>query len=450
MHSATDTKTINKNILQLALPMAGTQLITMGSGFLCMTMLATLGHEVLAASALIFSISISLVVSGFSFLFSLCILVGHAYGAKDYLAIGGLVQQSWALALLLSIPIMLIFWYIYPLLIFFGQNVAIAKIVEEFMHANIWRVVPLYLAVCNQQLCYGVHKQKIDLIANILGVIVLLLSAYMLIFGKFGCPALGAAGLGYAISLQALFYFLFTTSCLVFMKDFKSFKLFQFRFHQHWNDLARLFKIGWPISVQISGEMLSFTVCSIFIGWLSTNALAAAQIIFQYEFLIVVPYFALSQAGGILIGQAFGSKQFSDIKNIGYSCLHVAIVISILVGVLFISFPKPFTSLYLNINNPVNAPIVYLASILFIVLALSQILDAIRHVLIGILRGLFDSRYPMFVSLASIWLFGIPLSYLLAFPLQWGVVGIMIGSTIGMLIGMIILLFRWRKLSEKF
>jgi Na+-driven multidrug efflux pump len=52
----------NKKILSLSLPMAGIQLITVASGFLCMTMLAQLGEEVLAASALIFSIQMSIIV----------------------------------------------------------------------------------------------------------------------------------------------------------------------------------------------------------------------------------------------------------------------------------------------------------------------------------------------------------------------------------------------------
>jgi MATE family multidrug resistance protein len=77
-----------KRIFALALPMAGTQFVNVGSGFLCMVMLAALGHDVLAASALIVSTQLSIMVSGMSLLFSLSVLVGHAYGAKDHAAIG--------------------------------------------------------------------------------------------------------------------------------------------------------------------------------------------------------------------------------------------------------------------------------------------------------------------------------------------------------------------------
>jgi MATE family multidrug resistance protein len=60
-----------------------------------MVMLAQLGHEVLAASALIFSTQLSIMVSGMSILFSISVLVGHAYGAKNDLSIGNYVQQGW-------------------------------------------------------------------------------------------------------------------------------------------------------------------------------------------------------------------------------------------------------------------------------------------------------------------------------------------------------------------
>lgn len=124
----------NKKILTLALPMAGSQLINVASGFLCMTMLATLGHEVLAASALIFSTQLSIMVTGMSILFSLGVLIGHAYGAKSYADIGTFLQQGWTLALIISMPAMLLCWYIEPILIFFDQSQTIAHILQTYFH----------------------------------------------------------------------------------------------------------------------------------------------------------------------------------------------------------------------------------------------------------------------------------------------------------------------------
>lgn len=442
-----DPSRVNNRIIQLALPMAGTQLITMGSGFLCMTMLAQLGHNVLAASALIFSISMAIILIGMSLLFSLSILVGHAYGAKDFLGVGTLVQHGWLLAIILSIPIMIIFWNIYPILVFFGQEKFISQIVQEFFRANIWRATPILLAVCNQQLCYGVHKQKIDMIANLIGIVVLVCSSYLLIFGKWGFPHLGVAGFGYATALQAWFYFLFTTACLYFIPDFNRFHLFQFRLHHNWQTLAYLFKTAWPISLQINGEMFSFLISATFIGWLGTESLAAYQVLLQYNFLIVIPIFALSQASGILIGQAYGSKKFMDIRKLGLGSLRISVVITLIAAMILILFPKMLASVYLDVNNPANAATVHLIILLFLILAFAQFLDGIRNVLTGALRGQLDTRFPMIIGLVSLWLIGMPLGYLFAFPLHGGVIGIISGWTVGILIGTIVLTYRWHRMS---
>src|ERR1700733_5915572 len=111
----TSIKTATKKIIPLALTMAGTQLLTVASGFLCMIMLSHLGHEVLAASALMISTQITIMVIGMSILFSLSLLIGHAYGAKNFEAIRNFLQQGWMLAVFISIPVILLFWFIGPL-----------------------------------------------------------------------------------------------------------------------------------------------------------------------------------------------------------------------------------------------------------------------------------------------------------------------------------------------
>ena len=122
-------KQMSKRIFSLALPMTGSSLISVASSFLCMAMVAQLGTEVLAASALMFGIELSIVVTGISILFSLSVLIGHAYGEKNNSAIGVYLQQGWTLSLLLSLPMIFIFWHIKEILIYCGQSENIANIV---------------------------------------------------------------------------------------------------------------------------------------------------------------------------------------------------------------------------------------------------------------------------------------------------------------------------------
>lgn len=444
------TRQISAKILSLAVPMTAIQLITVASGFLCMVMLARLGHDVLAASALIYSTQMSIIVIGMSILFSLSVLVGHAYGEKNYASIGNYVQQAWTLGVLISLPIMLIFYRIETLLLFCGQLKSIVLVVKQFFHAYAWGVIPTMLLVCNQQFCYAVHKQKLIIYTSFISIVILLFFAYGLIFGKFGMPNLGVAGLGYAMAAQNWFAFLFTMLCFYYFDYFKQFDLFNYRVHKNWNYLVRMFQIGWPISFQTGGEMLSFFISAAIIGWLGTVSLAAYQVINQYRFLVLIPLFALSQASGILVGQAFGAKQYYEIQKIGGISMVISLIASLFIGCLFFFMPKALASAYLDVNAPANAETVKLILSLFSITAFALIVDSFRNVLIGAVRGLLDTRVPMLVTLLSLWLIGIPLSYFLAFNLNWGVIGVAIGSASGMLIGAIIMWFRWRRLSRHY
>lgn len=432
-----------KKIVSLALPMAGSQFINVASGFLCMAMLATLGHEVLAASALIFSTQLSIMVSGMSILFSLSVLVGHSYGAKEYATIGNYVQQAWTLALLISVPIMVLFWNMDSVLLFFGQSKEIATIVHAYFHAFIWAVIPGLLSTCNMQFGYGIHKKALIVSTSIMSVLILLFTAYVLIFGKWGFPQLGVAGLSYATFAQYSFFFIFTTLFFFWEKSFDRFELFHYRVHQHLDHFVKMFKIGWPICVQMGGEMLSFFVSGIMIGWIGTTALAAFQIVNQYYFLTVIPIFSLSQASGILVGHACGAKQFHEVKKLSHASIAMTLLASSFIAIVFLTFPKALTAFYMNVQDPANTATLHLTVLIFFIIAFSQIFDAVRNVLIGILRGLFDTRFPMYMSLFTIWIIGMPLSYLLAFPLHYGAIGFVVGGMIGMLGGLTAMIYRW-------
>jgi MATE family multidrug resistance protein len=78
------------------------------------------------------------------------------------------------------------------------------------------------------------------------------------------------------------------------------------------------------------------------------------------------------------------------------------------------------------------------------------IFDGVRNTFIGATRGLFDTKYPMYMGLLAIWLLGVPLSYLLGFIFHLGVVGIMLGTLFGITVGSLIMLYRWHIISNKY
>jgi MATE family multidrug resistance protein len=443
-------KSVAKKLFTLAWPMASIQFITIAGMFLTMMMLSKLGHQVLAASALIFSTQVTLIIVGSSLLFSLSILVSHAFGAKDYLGIGNFVQQGWTLGTIIAVPMVVCALSIKKILIIMGQKPEIAELVQQYFHVYVFAIPAIMLVMTNQQFCYGIRQQSLVTLNNRISTGLLLLCAYAFIFGKFGLPTLGIQGAALAMVVASWFTVFFMMVNFIIKPQYQVFELFRYRVHQNWHYLYKMFQIGWPISLQISAELICFSALAVMVGWLGTSALAAYQIVTQYNSLIVVPLFALAQASGVIIGQACGAEEYADIKKLGHASLLMASVVTLVTAIIFLTMPKLLSSFYLEPNDIHYKETLHLVVILFAIMAVIQIFDGLRNVMTGALRGLFDTRFPMWIGVFALWSISIPCAYLLAFKLHWGIAGISVGMGIGMLAGLIAILWRWQKLALDF
>jgi MATE family multidrug resistance protein len=432
-----------KNVFNLSLPMAGSRFLQMLSGFVATMMVSHLGRDVIASCALINATLAAVILIFLSIVFSLSFIVGQSFGAKNYDEVGSLVQQGMFLSFILALTMMICFWYADDVLGWFHQKPEMLMYVRQYFHALMWGAIPIMTQSCLEQFCYGILKQRLVIVINLLSVIIGIPTAYILIFGKFGMPALGVKGLGLTFAIQAWFDFIVLGICCSVMQDFKKFELFKKRAYKGFFYAKKIFRIGWPMSVQFGGELGAFFVITMMIGWLGTDALAAVQITQQWMYLIIVPVFAMSEAAGILVGQAVGAKKYGELSSISNASLIISLGIVMICNVGFIFFPHFFASFYMNASDANNMAIMKLIPPLFILMAVTLIFNSMRDVISGSLRGLFDTQFPMRIGLFVMWCLVLPIGYLFAFPLHLNVVGFRIGSNIGLFIGAIILLWRW-------
>lgn len=113
-------------------------------------------------------------------------------------------------------------------------------------------------------------------------------------------------------------------------------------------------------------------------------------------------------------------------------------------AVVFLVVPRPLIELYTR-----DPQVLAVGPSLLWLAAAFQIFDGIQTVSTGALRGLGETRIPMFVNLVGYWVLGLPLGFLLCFALHWGIYGIWIGLTVALIIIACTLLFRWNKDSTR-
>ena len=100
---------------------------------------------------------------------------------------------------------------------------------------------------------------------------------------------------------------------------------------------------------------------------------------------------------------------------------------------------------FLSPDDPQRALIVPLGATLLMVAALFQLADGGQAMAMGLLRGIQDTKMPLFIAAVSYWLIGIPLSYALAFLAGFEGVGLWFGMVAGLSVAALALLVRfWR------
>jgi MATE family multidrug resistance protein len=106
---------------------------------------------------------------------------------------------------------------------------------------------------------------------------------------------------------------------------------------------------------------------------------------------------------------------------------------------------RGFVSIFIDITDAANAPVVALAMTYLSVVALFLLADSVQVVAAGMLRGLYDTRVPMLIAGIGYWVIGLPLGALLAFHFRVGGVGIWIGLAAGLGAVGITMTMRWVK-----
>ncbi len=445
----TPIRTIFKNTWTLAFAMSLSRLLNTITSFVGILMISRLGTNSLAASALITSTQLTLVIIAMSLLFSVGIMTGRSFGAQKYEQIGAIFQQGMVIATLVSIPIMLIMLQIQPILTLFGQNIALTEIDQSYFNIYLLLIPPLMWVVCMQQSLLAVKKQQVVLLMSVFSLIVSISCGYWFIYGGGFMPAMGVIGLGMAYTAQVWLSFIIYAAYCYFNNSLKPYALFHWRFRSHWHLLKQLLNIGWPICLQTGSDLASFSVVTLMIGWLGTTALAAQQISTQFFILLVVPLFAIAQASGILISQARGAKNFMDIKRYGNMSLYIGLGFGLVVMLVFVLLPHQLVGLYEGSESTADSILQKLAVMVLILTGVRLVFDASAEIYAGSLRGLYDTKFPMIALVLITWLVGLPLAYVFGFTFHWGLIGITVSGVMVMALNTTVLNLRWRYQCRK-
>lgn len=432
----------------LALPLAAAQLAQSATGFVDTVMMGMLGSEIIAAGGLGATVFVSLLLVSTAIVSAVSPLVAEAFGAGRKDSVQAVVRQGLWLALLLGIPGTLLLWNMAPILQALGQEPSVTVLTQTYLRAIAWGLVPGLLLGVLRSFVSALSQTRPVMIIVVLGTALNVVGNYILMFGKFGFPELGLAGIGYA---SAFSFWGMLVALIAFIVTNPIFQPYQV-FHRlvQWEPFifSSLLKIGIPIGVLAMVETGLFTITTFLVGQLGTVALAAHQVAIQTAAITFTVPLGISLATTVQVGQRLGQRDFRGARMSGFVGIGLSMAFMMVMAIAIWTMPTTIIGMYLDIYEVSNTPVVMQAEGLLAVAAMFQLVDGIQVAATGALRGLQDTRIPMVVGILSYWGIGLSSGYWLGFHQNMGSVGLWWGLAIGLAGAALFLTWRFWRISS--
>ncbi|ECO8339958.1 MATE family efflux transporter [Salmonella enterica] len=427
-----------------SLPIIGTSFLNMLAGFIGLLFVAKIGSDELAASSLAVTSFVMIWTMSACLLYSVGILVGHCRGSNaSKEETGNWVKNGIFLALVISLVLSLIIANFDKILLLFGQDKHLVMMTKGYFRYAACFLIPALVSMVLFQFFVGIGKPQITLITYTIRLPVVSALFYIFVLGKLGFSSMGLAGVAFSLFLVQIIECVSVMLYVHIASIFREYKITRNLWVINGTMCKTLLTIGGPIGVQFGGELAVITIITYMMGHFGSVALVANQIVSQFIVLSTMVTMGLTQALSVLVSQSSASGEFILIRRYYSVAQGLVLLFLSLILVAFIIRPNVFLGMYIDVSDVSNTSVISLSMMLFCIGISSVMVDGLRNLLSGVLRGLQDAKTPMIVSLLCLWGISLPISWLLAFPLQMGPVGLRIGFASGIVVASVILFRRY-------
>ena len=353
-------------------------------------------------------------------------------------------RQSIWLVLTVTVPIWLVLWNSEPVIRALGQEPALARDAQQFLHGYMWSMLPFLLFQAMRNFVSALERPGWVLAISIGAIPLNALLSYGLIFGKFGLPAWGIFGGGLGSSIVWVVQLVLLAIVIVTDRQFRRFHLFGRFWRPDWPRYRKLWKLGFPIGLAMGFEGGVFSAAAYLMGLIDAESVAAHAVALQIAALSFMVPWGLSQAATVRVGRHLGEGDRSGILRAGWTAWGLGVGFMALMAILIWSIPRDLITIFLD-DTPENARVIALGVSFLAIAAIFQVVDGAQVVGAGMLRGLHDTRVPMIFTFIGYWAIGIGVGTWLAFRRGWQGQGIWTGLAVGLAIVAVLMIWRWSR-----
>ena len=400
-------------------------------------MVGRLGPEAIGAVGVGSALFLAFGVFGMGLLLGLDTLVAQAFGARNREACDRWLRHGVVLALALTLPLGLLARIAGSRLDVWGFDPAVLVLVRSYFAIVAWSLPLLLLYAAFRRYLQAVSVVQPIMLALVTANVVNAAANWVLISGNLGAPALGVDGAGWATCISRA-YMVIVLAVAVSQRGVRPWTLTA---GVRIAGLRRILGLGWPAATQAMLEYGAFAAVTMLAARLDPSTLAAHQIVINLAGLSYMVPLGIASAGAVRVGHAVGRRDAAGASGAGWTAIGLGACFMASAAATFLIAPRAILGIFTADGRVVDVGLTLIALV-----ALFQIFDGLQGVATGTLRGLGDTRTPMFLNLAGHWMLGLPVGYLLCFVIDWGVIGLWIGVSTGLVVvGSLLLAIWWRR-----
>lgn len=412
-------KVYYRTLLRLAIPIIFQYMISASMNIIDVAMIGQLGETSVAGVGIANQAFFIMTLVMFGISTGSAIFTAQYWGQDDTAGI----KRVLALCLVMALAAAALFTAMGLLipglfLSVFTRDQAVVQIGSRYLNIVSLSFVVTAITYAYSAVLRSTQQVKIPMVVSSSAILLKTILAYLLIFGHLGFPQLGIEGA--AIStviaryLECGFLLILTyrrrTPAAITPSDLRGYdRAF----------LRRFFRTVLPVTFNELAWALGVTVYTIVYARISTEAIAAVNIVFSIENLAFVAFLAISDATGIMIGNQIGAGKEEIAFDYSRRSLILGVIGALLIGLaIFLNIDR-----IIQIYNISETALRYTANILMVSASVVWLRASNLLIIVGILRAGGDTRFGMGLDLISLWAIGVPLSIIgglvLHLPVHW-------------------------------
>jgi MATE family multidrug resistance protein len=357
--------------------------------------------------------------------------------------------QIWRLGMLIAVVVGVAFGCLLsigsPILAhLLQQPMALAQAAGPVLSILGWGLPGLLLfAACAHSL-EGLSKPIAPLAVMVLGNVLNLGLAYLLGFGAFGWPSLGALGVALATTLSRTAMGAAGVAIVLYSPRAAHYGM-QLDFSGGLKGIGRLLRLGLPLALAIGLETMCFSTVINMGSWIDEQAIAVMSAAINYTSLVYMLTTGLATAASVRVANALSTHDWASASRAGWIAVAlIALVMSIL-AIFTAAFSTELAGVYTADPKVLGA----LAPLLATGISVMLIMDGLQGVLMGALRGCADTFWPTLTYGVCFWILGVPIAYYWGYLRGGGPPMLVIALTIALSAAMLALGLRFRHLTHK-